>query len=517
MMKNSRAISLSLLMLAAALALPARAKERAMPQYLVGKEITNDLKSLEAAGRIMDAEKWIDARLGRPESSKDERESLVVERERLRRLRRDFSLSRDEMLAKVREAIPDAQKEDIENWRSDGMLQWVKIDGEYRFFRREPSNLFRFCDEARERRDAARASRTRPTSPTLSASVAAPASIPSGDPAANVARSFTLADHAAEVLRLAGANEGSKFEPVRMKVRHNITVDPGVVPAGKTVRCWMPFPQEYQQQTDVRLLYTSPTVNQVAPNGTGQRTIYLERPAGATGKPTVFVAEYEYTCAAYAPSLSEDKIGALSPDDPIFKEYTAERTPHIVFNDEARKLARDIVGSETNPYVKAQKIWRWINDNVRYCSEMEYSLMPSVTEKILAERRGDCGVQALLFITLCRISGVPARWQSGWVTRPGHWNLHDWAEFYVAPYGWLPADPSIGYFTSDDAAVHDFLFANMDSYRMIANLDYETAFTPPKKFWRSDPVDNQRGEVEWDGGNLYYDDWDFHVDVQTVK
>jgi nicotinamidase-related amidase len=45
---------------------------------------------------------------------------------------------------------------------------------------------------------------------------------------------------------------------------------------------------------------------------------------------------------------------------------------------------------------------------------------------------------------LCRAAGVPARWQSGWQTKPGDWNMHDWSEFYVEPWGWLPADASYG-------------------------------------------------------------------------
>jgi len=35
---------------------------------------------------------------------------------------------------------------------------------------------------------------------------------------------------------------------------------------------------------------------------------------------------------------------------------------------------------------------------------------------------------------------------------------------------------------------------------------------PAKQHFRSDTVDSQRGEVEWDGGNLYYDKWDYHFD-----
>jgi hypothetical protein len=29
-------------------------------------------------------------------------------------------------------------------------------------------------------------------------------------------------------------------------------------------------------------------------------------------------------------------------------------------------------------------------------------------------------------------------------------------------------------------------------------------------------VDSQRGEVEWRGGNLYFDKWDYHFDWQFL-
>ena len=58
-----------------------------------------------------------------------------------------------------------------------------------------------------------------------------------------------------------------------------------------------------------------------------------------------------------------------------------------------------------------------------------------------------------VLITLCRAAGIPARWQSGWETKPNGWNMHDWAEFYVEPWGWLPADPSYGLQEHDDPRV----------------------------------------------------------------
>ena len=193
------------------------------------------------------------------------------------------------------------------------------------------------------------------------------------------------------------------------------------------------------------------------------------------------------------------------------------RPPHLELTPDVRALAASIVGEATDPVEKARRIWLWMDANIGYSSEMEYAIMPRIVEKIVVTRRGDCGVQALMFIALCRASGVPARWQSGWVTRPGGWNMHDWAEFWAGDtLGWVPADPSAGVrSTAKDDAVKYFFFGGIDAYRMIANLDYGHPFDPPKQHWASDPVDNQRGEVEWSGGNLYYDAWDYDVKAEA--
>jgi hypothetical protein len=37
-----------------------------------------------------------------------------------------------------------------------------------------------------------------------------------------------------------------------------------------------------------------------------------------------------------------------------------------------------------------------------------------------------------------------------------------------------------------------------------------------KQHFRSETVDSQRGEAEWDGGNLYFDQWDYDFDAKLV-
>jgi hypothetical protein len=91
--------------------------------------------------------------------------------------------------------------------------------------------------------------------------------------------------------------------------------------------------------------------------------------------------------------------------------------------------------------------------------------------------------------------------------------MHDWAEIYLAPWGWLPADASYGVQKSDDPRIADFYCGHQDSYRMIVNLDWGRELFPPKNSLRSDPSDFQRGEVEVDGKNLYYDHWDSKMEV----
>jgi transglutaminase-like putative cysteine protease len=313
--------------------------------------------------------------------------------------------------------------------------------------------------------------------------------------------------------------------PVRHRVRYRLTVPagaPGLRP-GAVVRAWLPFPQEYRQQQDVRLVGASPDWIVIAPaaegefplGGAPQRSIFFQRRIDAADAPAEFSVAFEYTSFAYHPRLDDATARPLPPD--YAGGWLAERPPHIRFTPEARALAADLTRGLDNPLAAARAVFRWVATHIAYNAEEEYSLIPSLSDKVLTTRRGDCGVQAMAFITLCRAAGVPARWQSGWQTKPpaaGRLNMHDWAEFYIAPWGWLPADPSYGLQDSDDPAVRDFYFGHQDAWRLIVNRDYGCDLFPPKESPRSEPLDFQRGEVEVDRENLYFDRWRYAIEME---
>ena len=120
----------------------------------------------------------------------------------------------------------------------------------------------------------------------------------------------------------------------------------------------------------------------------------------------------------------------------------------------------------------------------------------NISQYVAENLKGDCGFQALLFITMCRIAGIPARWQSGWYINPLMASPHDWALFYVKPYGWLPADLSFGGTRRENEKLRSFYFGNLDGFRMVANSDFMKDFVPKPNFLRFDPTDNQLGEAE---------------------
>ncbi|MBK9118326.1 MAG: serine hydrolase [Phycisphaerales bacterium] len=483
-------------LLATALLLPTTGKAAPQPGTPEEPTVLEQAQTLIDAGRFRDAENLLRPLLRNPEEPVVD--DIAVALEVLRRIRLDYALAPEALLERIRRSVPDATAADIERWRASGALQHREIDGQVRYFGREPGNLFRFTPEAAARRT--------PVPPPASAK-------------------FDLPAHLARLLVAARDERGLSDRPNRQAgltypVHHRVTYEVRVpedhprVKPGARVRAWLPFPQEYGAQTAVRLIRSEPPGATVTPNGVPHRAVYFEHTLAA-GAPARFLVEFEYTMHAQVTDL--DPARATAPDErsALYREYTVARPPHILFTPEVRALAAEFSRAEPNPLLRARAIFRWVAQNIPWCAEMEYSTIPSLSAKGLTARRGDCGVQALVFITLCRAAGIPARWQSGWQTLPDDWNMHDWAEFYIEPWGWLPADPSYGLQTHPDPEVQEFYCGRLDPYRLIVNLDYACPLTPEKTSFRSEPNDFQRGEIEIDGHNLYFNEWRWSFAVET--
>ncbi len=442
---------------------------------------------LMSAGKFIEAEQLLKPRITDPNAPIIG--GPAVQLEVLRRTRLDFPLTSEQVLAEIKKSAPDATQEDVDRWREAGDLQSRLIDGEPRYFTRAVSNLFRFNADARRRQVNHEA-----------------------------AEKFNVPALVEKLVKLSEQSDNPQVYPVKHHVKYEVAVKAGnrLVKPGAKVRAWLPFPQEYRQQHDVKLVSSSPPGGQVAPKDTPQRSIYFEQTIADAAPPPRFAVEFEFVTAAYCPQLDPAKAKPYDVTSAVYREFTAERRPHIMFTPEVLRLSQEIVGDERNPLEKARRIFRWVSKNIPWCAELEYSIIPSLSVEGLTARRGDCGVQGTSFITLCRAAGLPARWQSGWQTKPGDWNMHDWSEIYIEPWGWLPVDASNGVQNHADPRVRDFYCGHLDPYRLIVNLDYGRELEPPKTSFRSEPTDFQRGEIEIDGHNLYFNEWSWKFDVETT-
>ena len=426
----------------------------------------------------------IDAAL--PAAPPLDRRVLEFQRERMRRIRLDFTQDAAQVEARLRKDIPDLTDAEFARWDAQGLLERMDIDGKRLYFGRTASNLFRVSAEARARRADPKPFTASPLESTH--------------------------PHHREAIAASRAQHSDSVLPRRLRVVQSLVVDADAVPAGETVRAWIPYPREIPgQQEDIRYVSSEPAGHRIAPASALQRTVYLEKPAVA-GRKTEFQVTYDVTISARHFDMDPDKVvpAAITPE---LAPFVAEREPHVVFTDDLRAFSRQVVGDEKNPWRIAQKLFAAV-DRIPWAGAREYSTITNISDYALHAGHADCGQQTLLLIALLRLNGIPARWQSGMMfaddgRKQTYWNLHDWGQLYIAPYGWMPMDVTFGRLDDADPAVANFYLGSLDGWRIAFNDDYSRPLVPAKRHFRSETVDLQRGEAEWSGGNLYFNQWDY--------
>lgn len=425
-----------------------------------------------------------------------DRRTVEFEVERIARIRQDYKLTREKLLEQLRKRLTSMPDEEFERYEREGKFDIEVIDGQKRYVNSSASNLLLRVPELRDR-------------------------LRRREPDSAYRRLYN------QMLQVQAAQKLTSSPlllPQDIAVTYTLVVEKNAAAAGSMVRCWLPFVRAFPHQTDVYVLTTSPTQYELAPPEAPHRTVYFEATA-VKDQPTSFSISFIYRSWARAFTVDPALVQPC-PKESAAYAYTAERKPHIDFgNEELKKLNAEIVTGESNPYLVARRIYDWIGNNTIYQYAREYSTLDNISYYTAARRAGDCGQHGMLFIALCRLNGIPARWTTGWecFNKNGN-NMHDWCEFYVEPYGWLPADPDMAVNirkhvdgelnTTQCQELSGWLFGNMDNMRLTVNSDFAAPLFPPKTDFRSETVDFQRGEVEAGGHNLYFDKWDYTMEME---
>lgn len=452
------------------------------------KNILNTIISEISAGNLSGARAIADSlkQIAKDESIIWKADSLYQIAERIAI---DFSVTEEQVQVQLQKRLGDKLvPSDIKKWEDNGWLEYRILDGKKKYFNRSASNLvlLKNFNTDRTGRDSAEARLNEKT---------------------------FRKKHTAGILN-ASEGKSNPVLPVTMEITYNITVEPDAVPAGESVKCWLPYPKEnINRQTDVYLLGVSDDEFFVlSPDSVTHRTIYMEKKA-EKGLPVVFQIAYSYKSAGQYFDPSGIKALPYNKKSELYKKYTAEQLPQICFTENVKRLADSITGNETNPLEIVKRIYYWFNKNIPWAGALEYSIMPDIPGYVIKNKKGDCGMQTFLFMSMLRYKGIPVKCQSGWMVPPEDKNLHDWCEIFYEGTGWVPADISYNLQYSGNLKLREFYISGIDSYRLIINDGISGELYPEKKFLRSEPYDFQRGEVEWSGGNLYFDKWDYNMQI----
>ena len=435
--------------------------------------LPDDIRRLKEHGDFQGALAAIDARLACAATPEMLRRALTAQAEMIRRLPANYPFSRGEALARVRRHIADFSDEEFDEMVRDGRIGWIYADGAPRYFARFFETLCKVDGKFAERAGI----------------------VPEGREAVD-ADGERRTDRAARLMRRRGSLA------VRFRCRASLHIKDSAFRPGAKVCAALPLPCDSLVQSDLEMGRSTPGAPAVTPGKSPQRVALWNE---VMTENHTFSVEFSFTRRQTFADLAHPPRqpfgGVPTPED------TSELPPHLLFTPFMKDLARQIAGDAHGALEKARRFYDFITHNVSYRFMPEYFCLEDIAAGCARSLTGDCGVQALLFMALCRVSAIPARWESGWMARPDFCSSHDWAMFYARPFGWLYADPSFGgaAFREGCEARRQFYFGNVDPWRMAANSAFQADFPVPWPGWRRDPYDNQSGEVTVDGVGLRSD------------
>ena len=180
------------------------------------------------------------------------------------RIRKDFNMTPDSGLNLIKQKMPEVTDQQIAKWKRTKKIEYMIIDGQEWWFRKSVRNLWLLADELKEDHDADKMETY------------------------NIRRKYYL-----EAMQ-SPADENGLRDWRHMNVTFYLDVNADAIPAGETLRVWMPFPYENLRQKNIKLESSNREVT--FSQGSKHHTVYMEGIA-EKGKPTHFEYTFSYDVA----------------------------------------------------------------------------------------------------------------------------------------------------------------------------------------------------------------------------
>lgn len=229
------------------------------------------------------------------------------------------------------------------------------------------------------------------------------------------------------------------------------------------------FPHPLFPQATSGFSTSSWTVSFVAMSTPHARLLYTGTPTAVTSASSSSGGEvlqnreelvgpryYSYTEQMSVPNLNLSAIASAPFDPAVTNALTSDLQVPGNLSPKVGSLALQITAGASGPWQAAQDLKTYLDRHEKYSYKFRPSQSGNVVNSFLfRQHQGFCDQFSTTFIMMARTLGIPARWVVGYT--PGIYEVrqqrylvraidaHSWAEIYIAPYGWIPVDPTPGW------------------------------------------------------------------------
>ena len=233
-------------------------------------------------------------------------------------------------------------------------------------------------------------------------------------------------------------------------------------------RLWVPLPEDtvFQRVRQIAFNGNYRDAYITSNNAYGAKTLFAEWP-DAGNQPELTIT-LEITTSDWEPEqngLLKDYRAPAAITYPKDVEPYLLATEHIKLDGIVKKTADKIIGQETDPLKKARLIYEWVSANMTRDESIVGCGQGDVKTLLESGRLfGKCTDINSVFVALARAAGIPAREmfgiRLGQAVKMGRYTKtalggadaeglakvsrgqHCRAMFYLAGFGWVPADPA---------------------------------------------------------------------------
>jgi transglutaminase-like putative cysteine protease/Flp pilus assembly protein TadD len=132
-----------------------------------------------------------------------------------------------------------------------------------------------------------------------------------------------------------------------------------------------------------------------------------------------------------------EKAIELPVKDTQFAQFLKATTEFAADNEQVKKQAKEIAGTDRDAWNVARKLANWTYKNLEW-----KHVANADAAQTLATREADCSEFSALFVAMARSLGLPARMVSGLAYGGNSFGGHAWVEVWIGK--WIELDPTWG-------------------------------------------------------------------------